>query len=132
MVSCGVPECTNWEDNPNIAILEQNIIQTFPDIFKGMQHYLPMFSPTLSHVQAHWETLRHVEAYSGIIVAYWAVFRYIQNCVALHIRACHIKNPSIFIEPMASSKGYQTCKMIRHIQSPGIVRTAYSSIFRDI
>ena len=31
------------------------------------------------------------------------------------------------LEPQASSKACQTCKMVRHIQSPDIVRTTYSS-----
>ena len=32
----------------------------------------------------------------------------------------------------AYPKPFQTCKMIRHIANPGIVKTAYSDIFRDI
>ena len=37
-----------------------------------------------------------------------------------------------YLEPKASAKVCLTCKMIAHIQSPGIVRTVYSSIFKDI
>ena len=54
----------------------------------------------------------------------------------------NIRNPCIYnraifrtlayLEPKASSKACRTCKMIMHIQSPGIVRTIYSSIFKDI
>ena len=35
-------------------------------------------------------------------------------------------------EPEASSKSCETCKMITNIQSPGIVRTVYSNIFKEI
>ena len=44
-----------------------------------------------------------------------------------------IYNRAIFrtlTQPQASSKASPKCQMIRHIQSPGIVKTVYSSIFR--
>ena len=34
-----------------------------------------------SHGQVYWETLRHIEAYSDIIEAYWVISRPIQNSV---------------------------------------------------
>ena len=37
-----------------------------------------------------------------------------------------------FLYPEASSKSCRTCNMIMHIQSPGIVRTVYSNVFKDI
>ena len=37
-----------------------------------------------------------------------------------------------YLEPESSSKTYWTRKMIMHIQSSNIVRTVYSSIFKDI
>ena len=50
------------------------------------------------------------------------------------LRNCCIYNRVIFrilafLEPEASSKICQTCKMI---QSPGMLKTVYSSIFKDI
>ena len=37
-----------------------------------------------------------------------------------------------YLEPKVSTEACQTCKMIMHIQSPGIIKTVYSNIFRDI
>ena len=37
---------------------------------------------------------------------------------------------SAHLEPQTSSKACQTYKMVRHIQSPDIIGTAYSSIFK--
>ena len=37
-----------------------------------------------------------------------------------------------YLEPEASSKPCQTCKVTMHIQSPGIASTAFSSIFMNI
>ena len=37
-----------------------------------------------------------------------------------------------YLEPKASFKACQTRKMIMHTQSPGIIKTVYSKIFRDI
>ena len=42
-----------------------------------------------------------------------------------------IKNPGLF-RTEASSKACRTCKMMKRIQSTSIVRTGYSSIFKDI
>ena len=88
----------------------------------------------MSHVQACWDALRHIEQYSSIIGVYSERFRTlckpcIYNCAILRTQA-HLK-------PEVSSKVCKTCKMIRHIRSPGTVRTFYSSsfkgmIFRDI
>ena len=46
---------------------------------------------------------------------------------------CHIQNPGLFRTSWvleSSSKACQICKMIMHIQSPSIIRTVCSSIFR--
>ena len=52
------------------------------------------------------------------------------------------RNPSIYNRDIFATMAYlelktfsevcQTCQMIRHIQSPGIFGTVYSSIFKDI
>ena len=42
----------------------------------------------------------------------------------MHIQQCYIQNHSQF-RTRGILKGCQICKMIRHIQSPGIVRTVY-------
>ena len=58
---------------------------------------------------------RHIEGYLGIIEAYGAIIKKIRNFMQpLHIQPCHIQNPG-FLEPEASSKSCQTCKMIMHI-----------------
>ena len=79
-------------------------------------------STIFSQVQAYWEILRHIEAYSGIIEAYGAT--------CLYNRA--IFKTLAYSKPEASSKDCPTCKVIMHIQSPVIVKTVYSSIFSRI
>ena len=38
----------------------------------------------------------------------------------------------VYLKPETSLKSCRTCKMIMYIWSPGIVRTVYSNIFKDI
>ena len=76
----------------------------------------------LSHIQVYWGTLRHFEVYSGITEAYWAIFRHIQNSVYCIYNRAIFRNQT-YIKPEAFSKAFWTCKMTRHIQSHGIVRT---------
>ena len=76
--------------------------------------------------------LSNIEAYSGIIGEYGVIIRHVWT-----LRNPCIYNRAIFrtlayLEPKTSSEACQTCKMIIHYRSPGIVRTVYSSIFRDI
>ena len=54
-------------------------------LFRHFQAYSGIFtnikghSPTFINVQGHLGTLRYMEAYSGIIEAYWAIFSHIHN-----------------------------------------------------
>ena len=70
-------------------------------------------------------TLRYIEVYLGITEAYGAIVRNIRNNRAIF-------RTLAYLEAEASSKVCRTCKMMMHIQSPGIVRTIYSSVFKDI
>ena len=101
-------------------------------IFRQIQGHSTIFS----HVQAYWGTsryiqalLKHIQTLLRHIELYWDIFRTLYN-------PC-IYNHAIFrilphLEPDASSKVCQICKIIRYIQSPGIVRIVYSSILKDI
>ena len=96
----------------------------YSNIFRDIQRYSAIFS----HFQAFWGTLRHTEAYSDI-EAYWAIVRSLCSpCIYNHV----IFRALAHSRPEASSKACQTYKMIRYNQSPGIVRTICSSIFKDI
>ena len=101
-------------------------------VYSGIFRHIQWHSAILSHFQTYWGTLRHVEAHSGIIEA---IFRILCNP---YIYKCGILKTLTHLEPKASAKACWTCKMTRHIQSPGIVRTlckhfqGYLGIFRDI
>ena len=84
--------------------------------------HFQVYSGTFSNVQAYSGTLRHIEPYSDIRTLY-------NPCIYNRIYAFRTV---IYLERGASSKVCQTCKMIRHIHSPGIFRTVYSSIFKDL
>ena len=65
--------------------------------------------------------LRHIDPNSDI-------FRTLHNlCVYNHA----IFRTLADLEPDPSSKGCETCKMIRHVQCPGIVKTVHSNIFKE-
>ena len=84
------------------------------------------FSATFSHVQAQWKTLRHTETsrhYCGIFSLFWTY-----SC--LYNRAMF--RTLAKLENKVSSKDCQPCKVIKHIQSPSMVRTVYSSILKNI
>ena len=111
------------------CIENSSIIRTvYPDIFKHIQYHPAVFS----RVQAYWRTLRHNEVYSGITglnEPYPDIFRTLDNsCLYNHT----IFRTLAHLELEASSKACWTHKVIRHIQSPGIVRKVYSSILKDI
>ena len=54
-------------------------------------------SAITSHAQACQGTLWHIEAYSSITEAYWAIFKHIQNVLQpLYIQLHHIQNPDTF------------------------------------
>ena len=71
----------------------------------------------------------YFEAYSGITEPHSDIFRTMCNPCMYN---CAIFKTLADLEPETSSKVCKTCQMIRHIQSPGMVRTVYSSIFKDI
>ena len=102
-------------ENPGIS---EQFIQAFSGILG-----------TFSNIQPLSGILSDIKAYSDVIEPYSDIFRTLCN-------PC-IYNRPIFrtlshVEPEVSSKVCRTCKMIRLIQSPGIVRIVYSSIFKDI
>ena len=101
----------------SLAYSEQ-FIQTFPGIFRDFQKYSATFSV--------------FKAYRGIfrcwyIEVYSVIFRILCNpCIYNRI----IFRTLAHLDPQASSKACGTRKMIRYIQSPGIIRTVFSSIFK--
>ena len=102
-------------------------------LFKNFQTYLG----TTTNIQSCSGILRdikHNEEYSGIIKVYGAIIRHIGNsALPLHIQLCQIQNHVLF-RTRGVFKVCQTCKMIKHIQSPGIAKhfQGYLTIFRDI
>ena len=93
------------------------------------------------HFQAYWRTFRTIQLCSGILRAlrHNETFIHIEPCSDILRTLCNacIYNSAIlknltYFKPWASSKACETCKMIRHIQSPDIVRTGCSSSFKDI
>ena len=90
-------------------------------VYSNILRHIQRYSAIFSHVQALWGTLRDTEPYSDI-------FRSLCSpCMYNHV----IFRTLAHSGPKASSKACQTYKMIRHIQSPGIVRKICSSIFKD-
>ena len=81
-------------------------------IFRHIQEYSAMSR----RIKGHEDILRHIQAtLCNLCFCNRAIFRTLA-----------------YLEPVASSSNCQICKIIRHIQSPGIIRTVYSSIFKDI
>ena len=101
----------------------KNFIQKFSGIFRNIQQYSAMF--VQRGIKAYWDIqalLKHIEPYSDILRT---------------LRNPWIHNHALFrtlahLESEASSKACQTCKMMRNIQSPVIVRIVFSSFFNDI
>ena len=93
----------------------EQFIQAFSGIFRDIQQYSAM----LRHIQT---ILRHIVPYSDIFRTLFKPCLY--NLIILRSLA--------YLEPDASWKACLTSKMIMHIQNPCIVRTVYSSIFKDI
>ena len=89
-------------------------------------------SGSFRNIQAYWRTLRHIETYSGIIKAYWAKFRHSKFWVTIAYTNHAILRTLAHLEPEAFSKAWQICKMIRHIQRSGKVRTVNATILKDI
>ena len=91
-------------------------------VYSGIFRHIQEHSAIFNHIQVYWGILSHIQAYSGITEAYWAILKTLCN-------TC-IYNRAIFrtltrLEPKASSKSCRTCKVIKHIQSPGIVKNLF-------
>ena len=84
--------------------------------------YLGIFKDVFRHIEHIQGLLRRMEPQSDIFGPLRNACIY--NCVILRTLA--------YLEPKASSKARQTCKMIMHIRNSNIVRTVYASIFKDI
>ena len=94
-------------------------------IIKPIQQYSAMFR----HIHGHYGILRHSQALLKRIEPYSRIFRTMCNpCICSRT----IFRTLAHVELEASLKVGRTCKMIRYIQRPGIVRTVYSNIFKDI
>ena len=100
------PKCSETFNKTNSKIF--NNIQPCSGILKNIKTYLGIFE-TMEPQPDIFGTLR-------------------EPCI--YIRA--ILRALVYLQPEASSKASRISKMIRHIQSTGILRTAYSSIFKDI
>ena len=118
---CQISTMTRYFENPDI-------VRT---VYSGIFGHIRGHSAIFTYVYKYCATLRQTEATSCITEA----------CEPSDIcrTLCNpcIYNRAIFgtlahLELEASSKACQTCKLIRYIQSPGIVRTVYSSIFKVI
>ena len=120
---CQVSMIITHIENPGIA-----------RICSGIFRHIQGHSVILSHVQAYWGILRHIQALLRHTELYSDIFRTPSNpCIYNHV----VFRTLTHLEPEASSKGCQICKMTRHDQSPGIVRTLCNhfqgclGIFRD-
>ena len=91
------------------------------------------FSGIFSCIQKHSAMFRHFEGHQTILRSfrhYWGILCHFQKYSGLCVTLAYAT--MAYLESEASSKACSTCKMIRHIWSPGIVRTIYSNIFKDI
>ena len=95
---CEMHKMIRYIENPGVVSI------IYSGIFKHIHRDWEIFSQS----QIYWKTLRDIQAYSGIIQAYWALFRHIQNCLWLlhYLWLCRIQNPGTL--PKASSKTCQT------------------------
>ena len=88
------------------------------------------YSETVSNIQSCSGILRDIKAYLSIFKHYWGIIKNIRT-LSLCIYNRAIFRTLAFLEPEASSESCRTCKIIMHIQSPCIVRTVYSNVFKD-
>ena len=93
-----------------------------PGIVRNLFRHIQGYSAIFSHFQAYWEALRHIQAYSDIPRTLC------NSCIYKHAIFRTLRH----LEPKTSLIACQTCKMIRHTQSPGILSKVYSSIFEYI
>ena len=87
-------------------------------------------SSIFRHIQGHTCILRHIQELLRNIEPYnIQTYPNLSN-PCIYSRAIFRTLP--YLEPEATSKACQICRMIRHNESPDIVRTVYSYIFKDI
>ena len=136
------PECGNRADDNSciitviIMVLLQiclwhieslDIVRTFYSrIFRNIQGNSSIFS----HVHIYWKILQHIEEYSDIIEAYGTIIRPIQTLHNPYVYNRGTVRTLAYLEPKVSSKSCQACKIVNHIQGPGI-KTVNSNIFKD-
>ena len=106
------------------SCMSEQFIQAFSDNTQ-------VHSAIFSYVHAYWgrQKVRHIQALLRHIESYSEIFKTLCNpCICNHA----IFKTLTHLEPGASSSVCGICKMIRHVQCPGIIRTVYSTIFKDI
>ena len=100
-------------------------------VYSGIFQAYSEHSAISIHVQAYSARVRHIEAFSCIFMDHWGILSHIQTYSELCVSLPYTNVP--YLKPEASLKDTcQTCNMIRPIQIPGIVRTIYSRIFKDL
>ena len=108
----------------NITILWH--IESPASIFRHFQGHSMIFS----HVKTYWWILiRHIQALLRNTEPQSGIFGTLRN---LCICDCAKFRTLAYLESKVFPKACWACKMIMYIQSPRIVRTVYSSIFKDI
>ena len=95
----------------------------YSGIFRDIQQYSAMFI----HIEGHQSILRHIQVLLTHREPLSDIFGTLPN-FCMYNRA--IFRTLSYLEPKTSSKACRTCKTIMYIQSPGIVRTVYTSIFK--
>ena len=95
--------------------------------------YLGVFRH-IQNIQQYSVMVRLIEGHEDIFRHCWGILGHIE-IYSEHYNPCTYNSEMFrtleYFEPKVSSKIFQTCEIIRHIQSCGI-RTVYSSIFKDI
>ena len=122
---CRISKMMSHIENSGIVrTVYSGCFQIYSRTFNNMQPYSGQYSDMLRHTEGLWGirhycgTLSHIRTYSEL-------------CITLAYTTVPYSETSIF-RTQDSSKTYQTCRMSRHIQNPGIVRTVYSSIWKGI
>ena len=86
-------------------------------VYSNIFRHIERHSAVFSHVQAYWGTSKHIETIKALL-------RHIASYSEIFSPLC---NPSLY-----NCGLFKIFRMIRHNQSPGIVRTVYLIIFKDI
>ena len=127
--------------NPSIfTVLHKNMRFSIKDLFSKYNQirrkHFQENSGTFGNIQRCSDMLRDIKVYWGIFRQFSGKLSRIQTyselCVTFaNSQLCHIQNLA-YLELKTSSKTCKTCKNNKHIQSPRLVRTVYSSIFKQI